>query len=162
MPRLCLSAEVRSACKLLLMAIAAIILIYFVMSPTQIEHTQAEVVIHTEESEDTLRFTVELAKTPEEQSRGLMHRTELDPNHGMLFLYDTPAELNFWMKNTLIPLDILFIDEAMRIHHIHSNAEPLSEARISSQGVVSSVLEINGGIAKERGIKVGDKVEIVP
>ena len=159
MPRLCLLPDMRSACK---SVIVAILWGYFVVVSSAVADDQAQVLIHSVESDAVFSFTVEIAQTPEEQSVGLMHRTELAPNHGMFFVYDTPSELSFWMKNTLIPLDILFIDEEMVIHHIHANAEPLSEDRIPSQGEVLKVIEINGGRAKELGIKVGDKVEIIP
>jgi uncharacterized protein len=101
---------------------------------------------------------VEVARTAAEQAQGLMYRQNLALDHGMLFVLERPREAYFWMRNTLIPLDILFIDSSNKVHHIALNAEPLSEALIASQGVVHAVLELNGGQAKALGIRVGDTI----
>jgi uncharacterized membrane protein (UPF0127 family) len=107
-------------------------------------------------------FTVELALTPKDQERGLMNRTELADDAGMLFVFPGPeAEHPFWMKNTLIPLDMIFIRKDGTIHHIHENAVPNDLTSISSNGPVGAVLEVKGGTAKRLGIKAGDKVESV-
>jgi uncharacterized membrane protein (UPF0127 family) len=106
----------------------------------------------------THRFTVEVARTPEQQAQGLMHRQSLAPDRGMLFPYEPPQNASFWMKNTLIPLDIVFIRENGTVALIAANTVPLSLDPISSLEPVAAVLEIAGGRAAELGIQVGDKV----
>ena len=101
------------------------------------------------------RFKVELAVTPEEQARGLMFREKLGRFAGMLFPFETPRRAAFWMENTLIPLDILFIDETGRVARIHHEAVPLSRTSIDGGEGVSAVLEINGGMARRLGITEG-------
>ncbi len=103
-------------------------------------------------------FQVEIAATPEEQEIGLMFRKKMAPDHGMLFEMNQTAPVNFWMKNTLIPLDMLFVAADGTITHIHANAVPEDLTAIPSDGPVSGVIEINGGLAKSLGIAVGDKV----
>jgi uncharacterized membrane protein (UPF0127 family) len=105
-----------------------------------------------------VKFDVELALNDAERSRGLMYREKLGPYDGMLFDFFQDAPVSFWMKNTLIPLDMLFIAGDGTIKHIHSNATPLSTESIPSQFPVRAVLEINGGSARLLGIKPGDKV----
>jgi uncharacterized membrane protein (UPF0127 family) len=104
-------------------------------------------------------FSVELAVTPEEQARGLMFRDHMDDAAGMLFLFPDRSQRSFWMKNTLIPLDMLFIDSDGRIMKVHRRAVPGSLDSIHSDYPVSAVLEINGGLAKRLGIRAGDRVE---
>ncbi|WP_172795253.1 DUF192 domain-containing protein [Polycladidibacter hongkongensis] len=104
-------------------------------------------------------FSAEVAKSPSERARGLMYRQQLAPNAGMLFVFEDAGPQTFWMKNTYLPLDLLFIDAQRRVHHIAANAVPFSEKIISSRGDVVAVLEINGGLAKKLGIRVGDRVD---
>ena len=104
------------------------------------------------------RFTVEIAATPEQQQHGMMHRTSIAPDRGMLFPYDQPQNVAFWMKNTLIPLDMIFVRADGTIARI-STAVPHSEAPMPSGESVVAVLEIAGGRAAELGIRVGDRVE---
>ncbi|TVS17630.1 MAG: DUF192 domain-containing protein [Gammaproteobacteria bacterium] len=106
------------------------------------------------------QFQVELADTPDTRARGLMHRTELAEEAGMLFIFDHPAEVGFWMRNTLIPLDMLFIDERGSIVHIHHRAQPHDERMISSRQPITHVLEINGGLAESLGIEVGHQMQL--
>jgi hypothetical protein len=103
-------------------------------------------------------FEVEIASTPAEEEIGLMFREQMAPDHGMLFEMGRTAMTSFWMKNTLIPLDMLFIAADGVIETIHENAVPKSLTGISSEVPVAAVLEINGGRAKELGIGVGDQV----
>ena len=103
-----------------------------------------------------LRFKVELAETQAQQAQGLMFRRQMAPDAGMLFIYPKPQIAAFWMKNTFIPLDMLFIAADGRIVHIHPNATPQSEATITTPQPVKAVLEINGGLAARLGIRVGD------
>ena len=108
---------------------------------------------------DTHRFTVEVARTPEQQARGLMERQSLAPDKGMLFPYEPPQAVAFWMKNTLIPLDIIFISPGGQILRIEANTVPLSEDPVGSGDAVEAVLELAGGRAAELGLAAGDKVE---
>jgi uncharacterized membrane protein (UPF0127 family) len=103
-------------------------------------------------------FQVEMAVTSEEKERGLMYRRELPDGHGMLFDFMVDQPVAFWMKNTYIPLDMIFIRADGRILRIAENAEPLSEKNIPSGGAVRAVLEVIGGTAKKLGIAPGDRV----
>jgi uncharacterized membrane protein (UPF0127 family) len=103
-------------------------------------------------------FSVELAVTPEEHERGLMFRKELPEGRGMLFDFKTEQPVEFWMHNTYIPLDIIFIRGDGRILRIAENAEPLSDKHIPSGGPIRGVLEVIGGTAKKLGIAPGDRV----
>jgi uncharacterized membrane protein (UPF0127 family) len=107
----------------------------------------------------THRFTVELARTEEEQATGLMNRSSLAPDRGMIFPFDPPREASFWMKNTLIPLDMIFVRADGTIANIEANTVPLSLQPVYSEGPVAAVLEIAGGRSEELGIKAGDKVK---
>ena len=99
-----------------------------------------------------IQYHVEIAKTSEEQAEGLMHRLELKKNEGMLFLFDNEKKASFWMKNTLIPLDIIFINKNGSINKIYKNTIPKSLKRIISKGEVLAVLEINAGEANRNNI----------
>lgn len=103
------------------------------------------------------RFTVEVAKTPDQQEHGLMFVRHLEPHQGMIFPYDPPQAVAFWMHNTLIPLDIIFIRPDGTIIRI-ANARPLDDTPLPSGEPASAVLEIAGGRAAELGIAPGDKV----
>lgn len=100
-------------------------------------------------------FAVEVADDTAERAQGLMFRESLDPGAGMLFVYDAPRRVSFWMKNTLIPLDMVFADEVGRVTAVHSMAQPLDETPIDGGEGVQFVLEINGGLADRLGIAPG-------
>ena len=106
----------------------------------------------------SVRFTVEIADDLFERQQGLMHRKSMAFSNGMLFIYEKPQTLNFWMRNTLIPLDILFIDAQGVVQNIHHMAKPLDETSIPGGDDLLSVLEINGGLAKRLGITEGSEV----
>ncbi|MFI4998390.1 MAG: DUF192 domain-containing protein [Reyranellales bacterium] len=106
-----------------------------------------------------IKFDIELALNEAERTRGLMYREKLGPYEGMLFDFFHEAPVAFWMKNTLIPLDMVFIAGDGTVRHVHANATPLSTDAIPSQFPVRAVLEINGGSALLLGIKPGDKVK---
>lgn len=112
--------------------------------------------IHTQKGSH--KFAVEIADTPETQTKGLMFRRSLPDNQGMLFLYGVPQEITMWMRNTYISLDMIFITKAGRVHRIARDTEPFSEDYIHSGGDVVAVLEIIGGGAAKLGIEVGDRV----
>ena len=103
-------------------------------------------------------FQIEIANNDATRERGLMDRRYMAADHGMLFEFDREAPVAFWMKNTYIPLDMIFIGPSGVVTHIVANAEPLSERVIPSGGPCVAVLELNGGIAASIGLKVGDKV----
>ena len=104
-------------------------------------------------------FTIALADEPSERARGLMYVESLPMLEGMLFVYPEPQSVTFWMKNTLIPLDMLFIGPDGTILSIHENAIPHDETTISGGDGILGVLEINGGMAGRLGISVGDRLE---
>lgn len=106
-----------------------------------------------------IKFDIELALDDAQRARGLMFREKLGPYDGMLFDFHQEAPVSFWMKNTLIPLDMVFIAADGTIRHVHANAVPLSTDTIPSEFPVRGVLEINGGSARLLGIKPGDKVK---
>ena len=103
-------------------------------------------------------FNVEVADDPEERSLGLMHRTELPFSAGMLFVYEEPQRAVFWMKNTLIPLDMIFMEPTGVVTHIHENAKPRDLTGIEGGDNVQFVLEINGGLSRRLGISVGSEL----
>jgi uncharacterized membrane protein (UPF0127 family) len=103
-------------------------------------------------------FTVEMALTPEQQTIGLMFRTAVPPNEGMIFDWGAPRESSMWMRNTLVPLDMLFIAADGRIHRIAERTVPLSLTPIGSGGPVRATLELQGGITERLDIRVGDRV----
>ena len=102
------------------------------------------------------RFKVDVADDAMERSQGLMHVEQMDQFKGMLFVYERPLSANFWMKNTLIPLDMLFADPTGTITRVHENAVPLSEETIEGGSNILYVLEINGGLSEKFGIDEGD------
>jgi uncharacterized membrane protein (UPF0127 family) len=105
------------------------------------------------------RFVVEVARTGDEQQTGLMNRETLAPDRGMIFPFETARFASFWMKNTLIPLDMIFVRADGSIANIEANTVPLSLDPVVSDGPVAAVLEIAGGRSAELGIKPGDKVD---
>jgi len=104
-------------------------------------------------------FNIELALTDRQQEQGLMFRRSLAPDAGMLFDYKTPTRITMWMRNTFIPLDMIFIGADGKVVDIAERAVPQSEAIIPSRVPARAVLEVNGGTVQRLGIKVGDTVE---
>jgi uncharacterized protein len=104
------------------------------------------------------RFTVELADTPETRSQGLMFRQSMPRSAGMLFVYERPQRATFWMRNTLIPLDMIFADETGLVRHVHHEAIPGDETTIDGGDGILTVLEINGGLARAMGITAGSQM----
>ena len=105
--------------------------------------------------ENAASFTVEVADTHDKRNRGLMFREAMPKFSGMLFVYEFPQPASFWMRNTLIPLDMLFVDEAGVVTKVHDNAVPLDETPIFGGREVFAVLEVNGGLAQILGLKEG-------
>jgi hypothetical protein len=125
--------------------------------PTEPQTGLREVPLTIRSSNGVHRFTVEVAATPEEQERGLMFRKSVGADRGMIFPYEPPQEVAFWMQNTLIPLDIIFIGADSKIARI-TNAKAMDVTPLPSGVPVIGVLEIRAGRAAELGIKEGDKV----
>lgn len=105
------------------------------------------------------RFAVEVAASPAEQERGLMFRTQMGADEGMIFPMSPPRQASFWMRNTVIPLDIIFIGPDRRVLNIAAGAIPYDETPLASLGKVAAVLELIGGRAAQLGIKPGDLVQ---
>ena len=103
-----------------------------------------------------VRLDIEIADTPYETQTGMMYRREMAPDQGMLFVFEAPGMHSFYMKNTLIALDILFIDADLRIATIHKNAQPLDESGIPSRVPVQYVLEVPAGQADRWGLSEGN------
>jgi uncharacterized membrane protein (UPF0127 family) len=112
-------------------------------------------IAETDEGERS--FTIEIADDPGERSRGLMFRQEMDDDHGMLFVFEASQPVGFWMKNTPLPLDLVFIGEDGKVRAIE-RGEPFSEAPIAPGEPVQFVLELNAGTAAEAGIEDGDLI----
>ena len=107
----------------------------------------------------TFDFMVEIADTPEKLTRGMMYRDDVPTNTGMLFEYDRQSTLSIWMKNTGVPLDIIFIRKNGKILKIEHSATPYSLRSISSEATAAAVLELGGGQALQLGIMPGDIVQ---
>jgi uncharacterized membrane protein (UPF0127 family) len=106
-------------------------------------------------------FKIELALTPQQQAKGLMKRTEMAKDAGMLFYFGKEDERSFWMKDTLIPLDMIFIKADGTISKVHESASPQDLTSVKSDGPAIAVLELKGGTSKKYGIIAGDKVHHV-
>jgi len=107
----------------------------------------------------TAQFTVAVADDNAERARGLMFVENMGAMEGMLFVYDRPRSVSFWMRNTLIPLDMVFVGQDGVVDHIHPMAQPLDENPIFGGSDIQYVLEINGGMAQRLGLDVGDQMQ---
>lgn len=136
------------------------IAVLFVTSACQ---GQPRVVIATQQGREQ-GFQVEIADTPAKRELGLQYRRDLPADRGMIFLFPTESEHSFWMKNTPIPLDMIFINSERRIVGIVEQATPFSLDSRSVTGTSQYVLEINGGLSQRYGLKAGDRVrfEAIP
>lgn len=141
--------------------IIAFALYYFVFRSTEPKFVKEGEVKFLKAADKSLvkQIDVEVATGIEEQRQGLMHRSEMVENNGMLFVYSNQSRLSFWMKNTLIPLDIIFIDSKGVIDTIYRNTTPLSESSLPARRNVQFVVEVNGGFSDKFGIKEGDLIE---
>jgi uncharacterized protein len=146
-------------CLLFLLALAPIAARAQAPEPTgpQTELPKEKLVITTHDGTQHV-FTVEMAMTPMQQITGLMFRTSVPADGGMLFDWGTPRESQMWMKNTLVPLDMVFINADGTVRSIAENTVPESLAVIDSHGPVLATLELAGGTTATLGIRVGDKV----
>lgn len=114
--------------------------------------------IHPGGTSDTVY--VEVADNLQAQEKGLMYRTSMDHDKGMLFVFDHESRQSFWMKNTLLPLDMVFVAGDLTIIDINNNATPNNEEVFTSCGACKYVVEVNGGYCKEQNITIGDKIKI--
>ena len=136
-----------------------VVLLLAVLSfPSYAQETFETETVVIQTSQASYRFQVELALTPEQQTQGLMFRQSLRDDRGMLFVFKEPKMTSFWMYNTYLSLDMLFISQDGIIVQIHRRARPGSTEAIPSLTQVKGVLEIKGGMADRLGIKVGDRV----
>jgi hypothetical protein len=126
-------------------------------APPAVDFPRSDVTIETARGASH-RFTVELATTPQQQARGLMFRETLPQDHGMLFVFDRPRPLSFWMRNTPLSLDMLFLDAGGRVINIAARTKPMSDTTYRSEGSARAVLEINAGLSQLLGIAPGDRV----
>lgn len=124
------------------------------------ERAAADTVILQPATGKPVPVSVEIAATPEARQLGLMYRERLDPGTGMLFVFPQAAPQSFWMKNTKIPLDILFIDDTGKIVRLHARTTPFSEASLPSGAPVRFVLEVPGGYSADVGLREGDTVQL--
>ena len=109
-----------------------------------------------------VRVRVEVAQTPAERQRGLMFRKQLDPDAGMLFIFDRPQHNVFWMHNTYLPLDLMFITADWSVLGIVENATPQTDSPREVPGLSQYVLEVNAGFSRQHGIAAGTKVRFIP
>jgi len=124
--------------------------------PMRLDVDSTPLIIETRQGKT--RFDVEIAATPQALSRGLMFRTDFPKNRAMLFVFGRTDIPSMWMKNTPLPLDMLFVDEMGKIVSIFTHTEPFSEVVISSSSPAAYVIEINAGEAQRRTINEGDRV----
>lgn len=109
---------------------------------------------------DNIKFNVQIAETPAEREKGLMYVKELPEKSGMLFVFQKEEKLSFWMRNTFIPLDLVFIDKNLKVAGFVKNARILNDEPLTINKDAQYVLEINGGMADKYGIKEGQTVKI--
>lgn len=126
--------------------------------PARADVTVADQSLEVVTSKGRQRFVVEVVDTAESRAKGLMFRTEMAPDHGMLFDFRREEPVWFWMKNTYLPLDMIFARADGTILSIAENTTPLSEAMVPSNGPVRFVLELNAGSSARLGLKPGDRL----
>ncbi len=142
-------------------ALLALALLLWLQAGDAAEHEAVrfgKAVLTIETAKGIHTFRVEVARTPEQWARGLMHRTTLAPDAGMLFLFPKARRVSMWMRDTLIPLDMVFITRSGRVAEVIADTQPLSLHRIAPRTPVPSVLEVRAGTAERLGIRPGDRV----
>ena len=122
----------------------------------QLDLPRVAVTVTTQTGDHT--FDAQVADTPQTRSKGLMFRRDMPPREGMLFIFEQEQPLSFWMENTPLPLDLIFIRDDGSVRHVAKNAVPYSRASIPSRGSARFVLEVNAGVADEIGLKQGDLI----
>ncbi len=150
---------------IIFVVLAAIVSSYFLFFKKNFSNEpkwvkEGEVTFLNKDSKQLLaKIEVEVAANPTERMQGLMFRSEMDENKGMLFIFDTMEMQSFWMKNTIMPLDIMFIDDKGIINTIHRNTVPYSEKSLPSKGKSQFVVEVNAGFTQKHNINEGDLIE---
>lgn len=147
-----------------LIPVAVFIAVYFLYIKKNTDEPEwvkeGEVTFISKDTRQKLaRIDVEAAINPAERQQGLMYRTKMDEDKGMIFIFERDDMQSFWMKNTIIPLDIMFIDSKGVINTIHKNTIPYSEKPLPSKSKSQFVVEVNGGYCDRHGIKEGDLIE---
>jgi len=135
--------------------VVALVIVLFVGAASSVIAACKPDTVTLKNSQTEIQFTIELAQTPAERSRGLMFRDHLAQRAGMLFVFEHPQRVAFWMKNTLIPLDMIFTDRTGTVTRVHQGAIPGDETAIPGGDQVFSVLEINAGLAARYAIAPG-------
>ncbi len=147
----------RAALRAALLCLLSVVVAMLVVVPSLDAKMRREpLTLVTAAGEHTIE--VEVAETLEEKAVGLMFRRSVPEKTGMLFPYPAPQEVTMWMRNTYVPLDMIFIRADGVVHRIEARTEPFSERTIASQGPVTAVLELAGGAAERLGLKPGDRV----
>ena len=149
-----------------LLSASTISLVLICLSPVQAENSvpkqlvgwKQELIAIEKVRGENVVINAYIADTPAKRAQGLMHVTDLPENEGMLLVFSQPRQISMWMKNTLISLDILFLNPSGRIVKIHKNAEPLSLASMPSHARVKWVLELNAGVAGKLNLRLGDRL----
>ena len=140
--------------------IVFLVLVAFITLPTGDYMHKGSTVVFEGDNDTSTTAQVEIADTEAAREYGLMNRTSMPQDHGMLFIFDYQSTVSFWMKDTLIPLDMVFLDSNGRIVDIYKNATPLSEDVYTAKSPSKYVVELNGGYCDRYGIKIGDNVSI--
>jgi uncharacterized protein len=144
------------------------VLMYFIYKPSKLSdpvndkimfQKQGELTFFNQKNKVLSKLEIEIAATEYTREKGLMERAAMDENQGMLFIFEAPSVQSFWMKNTILPLDLIFVDQNNNIVHIGYNAVPFSEALISSEKPAMYVVEVNAGYCKKFKIENGDKIQ---
>ena len=145
----------------LILIIIAVYFLYFKKSSNEPEWVrEGEVTFLSRDTRQPLaKIEVEAAANPTERAQGLMYRSEMDENKGMLFIFEREDMQSFWMKNTILSLDIIFISSKGEINTIHPNTVPYSEKSLPSKSKSQFVVEVNAGYCQKYGIKEGDLIE---
>lgn len=147
----------RAALRAVLLCLLSAVVVMLVLVPSLDAKMRREtLVLETAAGEHVI--DVEIADTPEEKAVGLMFRRSVPERTGMLFPYETQQEVTMWMRNTYVPLDMVFIRADGVVHRIEARTEPLSERIVASRGPVTAVLELAGGAAERLGLRPGDRV----
>jgi uncharacterized protein len=139
-------------------AVLALFMVLGVQPACSADAIQQDVLTIETQNNGPIVFHIEMVTSGSEMEKGLMNRTELAEDSGMLFVWPDVEQRAFWMKDTLIPLDMIFIAEDGTIHHIHHMAKPLDLTKITSERPSKAVLEINGGLSDILGIVEGDRI----
>jgi uncharacterized membrane protein (UPF0127 family) len=147
----------RRSCARATAALQALVAVFFVLIPPAFALPRSDLLVETASSQ--FRFEVEVADDPTERSEGLMYRETMADNAGMLFLYPAPQQVQFWMKNTPMSLDIVFVRADGTIARIAERTTPFSEDMIPSGEEVSAVLEVKAGMMHQLGVRVGDRLK---